>query len=138
MRDQGRDRGFTLLELIVGLTIIAILTGIAFGTYRKQVMRARRTEAILGLQGIHRSEQAYFVSNQIYGDTFDEIGFVLDHATRVDERTIQASTYTFEVEALPLDGNPRGNFQARATGDLDPGDDVLDVLIIENVLTVLK
>lgn len=139
MRSLTRPRsgGFTLIELMVAVAIVTILTGIALGSYRQQAMRAKRTEAVVGLGAIHRSQESYRAAELHYGDTFDEIGFVLDGGTRIGERTIRAATYTFEVEALPLDGDPRGNFQARATGDLDPGDGVLDVLLIENVLTVL-
>ena len=135
----GRQRhcGFTLVELVVALSIIAILAGIGMSMFRSQMMRAKRTEAVVGLHTIDTSERAFFASNQSYGDTFEEIGYVLEGGSRVDERTIQAKTYTFGIEARLLDGNPRGNFQAVATGDLDPGDGVLDVLIIENVLTVL-
>jgi hypothetical protein len=53
---------------------------------------------------------------------------------RVDERTIQGPLYTFTVQAIPHDGDPRGSFQALATGDLDPSDPMLDILMIENFL----
>jgi hypothetical protein len=39
--------------------------------------------------------------------------------------------------ALPSGGDPRGNFRAVATGDIDPTDPMLDILLIENRLTVL-
>jgi len=132
-----RAAGFGLLELMLALAVLAILLGLAQTTFRQQLMKARRTEAIVGLQGILRSQQAYHVAQGIYGDTFDEIGFSLDGGRRIDARTIEAKTYTFEVRALPFDDDPRGNFQALATGDLDPGDGVLDILLISNHLTVL-
>jgi len=137
MSTPRRNRsGFTLIEMLMVVVLIGILSVVALNSYRHQVMRARRVEAVVGLEGIYRSEQAYFAQNYQYGDTFDEIGFTIDGARHVDERTIEGNVYTFGVMALPLDGNPRGNFQGRATGDLDPGDGVLDILIIENVLTV--
>lgn len=128
--------GFTLVELAVALLIVAILTGVGLSVFRAQILRARRTEAILGLEGIYRAQVAYRASAQSYGDSFDEIGFELDGGKRVDERTIQGSIYTFTVRAIPFDGDPRGNFQALATGDLDPSDPILDILMIENFSTV--
>jgi len=132
----GRHSGFTLIEILLVVVLIGILATVALSGYRHQLMRARRVEAVIGLEGIHRSQQTYYANNDYYGDTFDEIGFSIDGARRVDARTIEGGVYTFGVMALPLDGNPRGNFQGRATGDLDPGDGVLDILIIENALTV--
>lgn len=90
----------------------------------------------MGLKAIHRAQRSYFAQNNGFGDTFDELGLSLDGATRVDAQTLRGETYTFTMRALPLGGNARGNFQAIATGDLDPGDGVLDVLMIENGLTV--
>jgi type IV pilus assembly protein PilE len=40
-----RDRGFTLLELMVVVAVIAILAMIAFGNYNNQVRKSRRAEA---------------------------------------------------------------------------------------------
>lgn len=129
-------RGFTLVELAVSLLIVAILAGVGMPIFRAQILRARRTEAVLGLEGIYRAQVAYRASTQSYGDTFDEIAFELDGGKRVDERTIQGPIYTFTVRAIPFDGDPRGNFQALATGDLDPSDPILDILMIENFSTV--
>ncbi len=128
------ERGFTLLELAIALTIITILAGIGYGAYRSQVLRARRTEAVLGLEGIYRAQTAYKGSTGRFGDTFDEIGFQLSGAKRVDERTIQGAVYTFTVQSIPLAGDPRGSFQALATGNLDTSDPTLDILMIENYL----
>ena len=132
----GAVSGFTLLEIMVALVITGILVSLAHSAFRGVVMRARRSEAVLGLTGIFQAQQAYFQAENAYGDDFDEIGFALDGGQRLDARTIQGTTYTFTMRAFPLGGDPRGNFQALASGDLDPGDGVLDILMIENGLTV--
>lgn len=137
--DRAKRRvrqGFTLVELAVVLLILAILAGLGLSVFRAQMLRARRTEAVLGLEGIYRAQVAYRGSTQAYGDTFDEIGFELEGGQRVDARTIRGSVYTFTVRAVPFDGDPRGNFQALATGDLDPSDPMLDILMIENFLAI--
>ncbi len=121
---------------MVVVAIIGILSTVAYGVFKKQTMRAKRSEAIQALDAIHTAQLVYFAMNQQYGDTFDEIGFALDGGRVLDPNTIEGPIYTYTMRALPFDGQPRGNFQAIATGDLDPGDDILDVLMIENHLTV--
>jgi prepilin-type N-terminal cleavage/methylation domain-containing protein len=132
-----RRRGFTLVELMIVVAIIGVLATLAQSTFRAQTQRARRAEAVVGLQSIRRAQVIYHNTNAIYGDTFDEIGFALEGAVHNDEHTQTAKTYTFTMRALPLDGNERGNYQAIATGDLDKGDAVMDILMIENQLELV-
>jgi prepilin-type N-terminal cleavage/methylation domain-containing protein len=137
--EAGRTRarrGFTLIEIQVAVAIIGVLAGLAQATLRTYVMQAKRSEAKLGLESIYLAQTAYYGEFAGYGDTFDEIGSPIEGGDRVDDRTIVATTYTFTVRALPIGDDPRGNYQALASGDLDPGDGVMDILMIENQLTV--
>lgn len=136
-RSQRRT-GFTLIELAFVLAIIGVLATIAFGAVRGQVFKSRRAEAIAGLDAIHKAQLAYRGATGTYGDDFDVIGFALDGGARLDARTIRGRYYVFTVQALSENGVPAMNFQALATGDIDPSDDVLDILMIENRLTVVE
>ncbi len=131
-----RRAGLTVLELLLVVSILAVLAAVGAPVLWKEAARSKRTEAIHGLSAIRDFQVAYLLEHGQYGDTFDEIGFELDGGTRVDERTVTGRYYTFTVRALPLNGNDRGNFQALATADLDPDDATLDILMIENALIV--
>jgi type II secretory pathway pseudopilin PulG len=133
-----RSQGLTLIEVTVVLLVLAGLAIMGAPVLWKEIAKARRTEAITTLAAIQSHQSSYRFETGLYGDTFDEIGFALPSGMRIDERTLEGNNYTFTVSALPMNGVDRANFQAIATGDLDPRDATLDILIIENALTVVE
>ncbi len=64
--DSNRMRGMTLIELMVVLAIVAILSTLAVGSYRRYVMRANRTDATSALLRIQVAEEKFFLQNNVY------------------------------------------------------------------------
>ena len=62
----NRMRGMTLIELMVVLAIVAILSTLAVGSYRRYVMRANRTDATSALLRIQVAQEKYFLQNNTY------------------------------------------------------------------------
>ena len=51
MRQRRRSQsGVTLMELLIVIVVVGILTAVAYPTYRKQVVRSKRTDAKVALQ----------------------------------------------------------------------------------------
>jgi type IV pilus assembly protein PilE len=134
---RKRSAGFTILEVLVVVAILAILATMAAPAGMRSVYKSRRDEAFQALRAISIAQSAYFALHDAYGDTFDEIGFALEGGRRIDERTIKGPVYTYTLAALEIDGRARGNYRAIASGNLDPTDEMLDILMIENNLKVL-
>ncbi len=61
-----RSRGFTLIELMITVAIIAILAAIAIPSYAEYVRRGRITEAISALSGMRVKMEQYFQDNRTY------------------------------------------------------------------------
>lgn len=60
----SRDKGFTLIELMIVVIVIAILTAVAYPAYRNHAMRANRAEAkAMLVDAAARLERFYSNSN---------------------------------------------------------------------------
>ena len=89
MTERRFSGGFTLVELMVTLVVIAILSAIALPIYRSHVIDARRSaaQAIL-FDALARQEQ-FFLSNKSYTATVGGGGLEID--TTSDDGAYQIS-----------------------------------------------
>ena len=138
-RTRIRRAGFTLIELMVVVGTIGVLSSIAIPSLQKYVWRTQRNEAYLNLNGIFKAQVVYFTDNGRYADTFDTLGFEVVGGQMADSKTIVSKYYTYTLDAFAdADGLENGNYQAVATGDRDPSDAMLDILMIENDVTIVQ
>ena len=69
------SRGFTLIELMIAVAIVAILTQIAYPAYTSQIRKGKRATAQAALMDLASREQTYLLDRRDYG-TIAAIGFV--------------------------------------------------------------
>ena len=69
MRNARFFRGFTLIELMVAVAVLAILTTTAVVSYKRYIRKGRMTEAIAFLSDIKMKQATYFSMYGHYVDT---------------------------------------------------------------------
>jgi type IV pilus assembly protein PilE len=70
----GQASGFTLIELMVVMGIVAILAAIAFPSYQAYVRRSNRAAAEAFLMDIGTRQQQYFLDVRSYADSVATLG----------------------------------------------------------------
>lgn len=64
-----KDRGFTLVELMVVVAIVAILAAVAIPAYSNYIDRAKQGEAVEALMRVKMDQESYWADNNRYANT---------------------------------------------------------------------
>jgi type IV pilus assembly protein PilE len=70
----GASRGFTLIELMVAVAVVAILAMIAIPAYTAQMIKGRRSSAEAVLLDIAQRQQQYFLDSRAYAPDWATVG----------------------------------------------------------------
>lgn len=63
----ARNRGFTLIEMMIVVVIVAILAAIAYPAYTNAITKARRSDGVDALLNIQALQEKYRANNPSYG-----------------------------------------------------------------------
>jgi len=93
----NRMRGFTLIELMIALAVVAILTTIALPSYQSWVLQSRRPDAKTAMLDLAAREERYYTVNNTYTNSAASLGYA---ALPVGLGTGATPDYTLSVSAF--------------------------------------
>ena len=99
-----RQRGFTLMELMIAVAIVGILASIAYPAYSEYVRKARRADAQAYLKDIALRQEQYLIDARSYG-TLAQL--------RADSPPAHVSTY-YTISIPTLTAGPPPTYMAQA------------------------
>jgi type IV pilus assembly protein PilE len=106
--------GFTLIELMVVVAVVAILSSIAVSTYRAYILRTNRTEARMALLATQVAQEKYYLQNNQYAPDIATVmaappaglginlgagGVTLGGNYTISFAAVAANTYTLQAVA---------------------------------------
>lgn len=113
-RTQG---GFTLIEIMITVAVVAILSAIAIPSYRNYVLRANRTVAKVALVDASSRLESYFIVHKKYTKALSDIQlqqYLMRDGSTASTDASNASLYQLSIKALSTSACP-------ATGDPGTG-----------------
>lgn len=132
MHTKRQSAGFTLIELMIVVVVIAILTAIAYPSYTKYLMRSHRSAAQSYLMDLAQRQQQYLLDNRGYADTTALIALdaptqqvAADYTVTVSALNNAGTPPTFTISAVPIAGSMPARFsdptlQIFSSGYKDP------------------
>jgi len=114
---RNRQRGITLINLMVVVAIIGILAAIAYPSYGRYVRKARRVDARSLLLKVASGQEKYYSQMNEYADDLGALGL---------RNTTENGFYRVDVDA----GDDKQGFKATATALKDQTSDVCKTLSI--------
>jgi type IV pilus assembly protein PilE len=101
-----RPGGFTLIELMIVVAILGVLASVATFSYNHFVTKAKSVEGELVVHEVDRLESAYYIANQVYTDSFTNLGFsmagTLKYYTPEVRMGFSTDKMSYQVRAVPI------------------------------------
>ncbi|HTR01530.1 MAG TPA: type IV pilin protein [Candidatus Acidoferrum sp.] len=109
---MAKNRGFTMIELLITMAIVGLLAAIAIPTYRQSVLKSNRADAKITLTRLATLEEKYYFRENNYTANFTDI--ISGLTGTVTTTTSDKGYYSI---ALTTTGTTAWTMVATATGN---------------------
>lgn len=105
--------GFTLIELMITVAVVAILASVALPSYRQYIIRANRSAAESFIMTVASKQEQYNLDARLYADNLNKLSttppdVASNYIVRVDAYNT-ATPPTYSVTATPIAGGAQAS-----------------------------
>lgn len=99
-----KNKGFTLIELMITVVIIGVLAAIAYPSYTDYVAKGARAEALAALSNGANLQEQYYFDHRDYASDMGDLGFnanpyITDNSYYSVSSTVSNSSFTLTATA---------------------------------------
>ena len=125
-----RNSGFTLIELMIAVTIVAMLSMIAYPSFMQSVRKSKRTDAHTALTRASNNLERFFGTNNSYTTDAGQLGLMSEGGTAYSDNGHYVMTIT--AGASGIGSSYVINAEAKA-GDMQADDDGCTTLTLDSL-----
>ena len=98
-----RVKGFTLIELMIAIAVVAILAAIAFPSYQNYILKSGRADAKSALYGAAQTLERCYTRFSAYNNSNCQVqaGTNIDSENEKYEVKVETTATTFDLTAEP-------------------------------------
>lgn len=119
-RHMARAAGFTLIELMIVLVIVAILMAVAVPAYLEHAQKARRSDGMGALMDVANRQEQLMLDRSTYSGDMTALGFADDPMVSPEGHyqvdgvdcgggAITAASNCYLLTATPVDSSPQAD-----------------------------
>lgn len=110
------EKGFTLIELMITVAIIAIIAAIAYPSYLNQVRDSRRSDGESALMEMMSAQERYYTDNSAYTTDLTNVGYAASS-------DVATEGGWYKIKATSCGAGINSCVQLTATGQNDQAND---------------
>ncbi len=117
-RPKFRQRGMTLIELMVVVVIVTILAAVGYPSYTEYVTRSKRQAGKNMLYRISDRQEQFFLDNRAYAASLANLGYAAATMGVKDDGQLTTSTDADRIYVIDLTNTSATTYTVRAVPQL--------------------